>query len=277
MEARSAAVGSPPLRYMFPDNDGLRSADAARLLAAAPGVVPRILPDLHVGAGGAVASAASLFANPPTPGFTQGAINCETNAGTHDLQRALDEAADLIAWFTADTAVTDKLYARTASFCTGSSNNFDSWDQSLSMFLPNMTWLQPPGHVHAMVKATWAETSLAAAVAVAGSQAPFAAQRTADGKTLVLRVVNSGGGALPVQVALAGSGAAAAAAGPSFTLWTLGGQGLSRSADNFPAKVDNVAPVRADVPIAAGARALNVTLEATQFAILVIPLHWALQ
>ena len=120
MEARSAAVGSPPLRYMFPDNDGLRSADAARLLAAAPGVVPRILPDLHVGAGGAVDSAAALFANPPTPGFSQGAVNCETNAGTHDLQRALDEAADLIDWFTADTAVTDRLYARTASFCFSS-------------------------------------------------------------------------------------------------------------------------------------------------------------
>ena len=75
MEARSKAVGSPPLRYMFPDNAGLRSADAARLLAAAPDVVPRILPDLHVGAGGAVADAAGLFANPPTPGFDQGAIN----------------------------------------------------------------------------------------------------------------------------------------------------------------------------------------------------------
>ena len=268
MEARSAAVGSPPLRYMFPDNDGLRSADAARLLAAAPGVVPRILPDLHVGAGGAVASAAALFANPPTPGFSQGAINCETNAGTHDLQRALDEAADLIAWFTADTAVTDRLYARTASFCNGASAGFDSWDQSLSMFLPNMTWLQPPGHVHAMIKATWAEKTLAAAVDAGGSQAPFAAQRTADGKTLVLRVVNSGDGALPVQVALGG----AAVAGPSFAVWTLGGQGLSRAADNYPAKVDNVAPVRADVPIAAGARGLNVTLEATQYAVLVIPL-----
>ena len=270
MEARSAAVGSPPLRYMFPDNDGLRSADAARLLAAAPGVVPRILPDLHVGAGGAVASAAALFSNPPTPGFTQGAINCETNAGTHDLQRALDEAADLIAWFTADTAVTDRLYARTASFCTGSSNNFDSWDQSLSMFLPNMTWLQPPGHVHAMITATWAQATLASAVSAGGSQAPFAAQRTADGKTLVLRVVNSGAGALPLQVALAGP---AVVAGPSFTLWTLGGQGASRAADNTPSKLDSVAPVRAELPIAAGALGLNITLQPTQFAIMVIPLQ----
>jgi hypothetical protein len=133
MEARAKAVGAPPLRYMFPDNGGLNAADAARLLALrGPGIAPRVLPDLHVGAGGAVEAAAGLFANPPVPGFNQGAINAETNAGTHDLQRALDEASDLIDWFTSSTNTTDRLYARTASFCTSSSNNFDSWDQGIS-------------------------------------------------------------------------------------------------------------------------------------------------
>ena len=128
MEAKSKAVGSPPLYYMYPQNGGVDAAQAQALLSL--GVDPaRILPDLHVGAGGAVAEAAGLFANPPVAGFMQGAINAETNAGTHDLQRALDEAADLIAWFTADTAVTSRLYARTASFCSGTSNNFDQWDQ----------------------------------------------------------------------------------------------------------------------------------------------------
>ena len=174
MEARSAAVGSPPLRYMFPSNSGLRSSDAARLLAAAPAVVPRVLPDLHVGAGGAVGAAQALFASPPTPGFEQGAINCETNAGTHDLQRALDEAGDLIDWFTADPAITGRLYARTASFCTGSSSQYDSWDQAMSFFLPNATWLQPPGHVHAMVTATWGASTLAATQAGGGGCWPCA-------------------------------------------------------------------------------------------------------
>ena len=40
---------------------------------------------------------------------------------------ALNEAADLIDWFTADTATTDRLYARTASFCTGGSSQWDAW------------------------------------------------------------------------------------------------------------------------------------------------------
>jgi hypothetical protein len=128
MEARAKAVGAPPLRYMYPQNGGLSAADAARLLATVGAdVVPRILPDLHVGAGGAVEAAAALFAHPPVPGFDTGAINAETNANTHDLKRALDEAADLIDWFTYDTAVTGRLYARTASFCSGSSNGWDDW------------------------------------------------------------------------------------------------------------------------------------------------------
>ena len=63
------------------------------------------------------------------PSFPMSAINCETNAGSHDLLRALNEAADLLDWFNADTKTTDRLYARTASFCTGSSTQFDTWDQ----------------------------------------------------------------------------------------------------------------------------------------------------
>lgn len=138
MEARAAAVGAPPQRYMFPQNSGLNAADAARAMAElAPDVIPRILADLHVGAGGAVQEAVDLFAHPVVPGYNAGGINAETNANTHDLQRALDEAADLITWMTYDTAVTGRLYARTSSFCTGSSYSWDDWDQGIAMFLPN--------------------------------------------------------------------------------------------------------------------------------------------
>ena len=126
MEARAKAVGAPPLFYMYPQNGGVDAQQAQALLDA--GVDPaRILPDLHVGAGGAAEEAAGLFASPPVPGFSQGAINAETNAGTHDMTRALNEAADLIDWFTTEQGVAARLYGRTASFCSGSSNNFDSW------------------------------------------------------------------------------------------------------------------------------------------------------
>ena len=136
MEARSQAVNGPAIHYMFPQNSGLNAADAAKVVATLPAdIIPRIMPDLHVGAGGAVEEAKSLFANPPVPGFNQSAINCETNAATHDLERALNEAADLIDWFNVDDATASRLYGRTASFCTGSSNNFDTWDQGIAFFL----------------------------------------------------------------------------------------------------------------------------------------------
>ena len=99
---------------------------------------------------------------------------------------------------------------------------------------------------------------------------PFAAQKSADGRALILRVVNNGDGELPLVVQLQGGDAAA---GPDYTLWTLGGKGLSRGADNTPAHLDNVAPSSASVPIAPGALQISLTIEPTQFAILVVGLQ----
>lgn len=267
MEARSKMVGSPPLYYMYPQNDGPSSDIAAALLAQAPDVVPRILPDLHVGAGGAVEAAANLFAHPPVNGFSQGAINAETNAGTHNLKRGLDEAADLIDWFTYDTSVTDRLYARTASFCSGSSSSFDQWDQGISFFLPNMTWFQPPGFVHVMIKNTWAETSVKASFAPGNATFPFAAQVTKDGKTLILRAVNSYSGDQPFSVSFPN----VQASGPSYTLWTLSGSDLN--GDNTPSNPTSISPVSQEVPIAAGSSSLSATLPMYTFAVMVINLN----
>jgi hypothetical protein len=38
-----------------------------------------------------------------------------------------------------------RLKFRTASFCTERSGHYDAFDQGIAFFLPNMTWLQPPG------------------------------------------------------------------------------------------------------------------------------------
>jgi hypothetical protein len=328
MEARRAAVGAPPLYYMYPQNEGLDAASAQRYLDL--GLDPsRVLPDLHVGAGGAAEDAAALFARPPVPGFAQGAINAETNAGSHDHARALAEAADLIDWTTQEQGVASRLYGRTASFCSGSSNNFDSWDQGISFFLPNMTWLQPPGYVHVMFAQTWAETTVRATRAADGpvtytlqtpggfladgddvwsglatlaqaealctfnfsgcvgitfagadpspttpvqmylksafqfspasgwntyessrelNSLPFSAQLTGGGgKTLVVRAVNAGNASAPLAFSLAG----AAFSGADGDGWTLSAP--SGSADNTPGNPTAVAPVRAPVPVAAGA------------------------
>ena len=131
MEARAMSLGPhvPKLHYMFPAGNHNFDTPQSRAQAKAAGLpIERLMPDVHVGASGAVEAAAALFEQ-AGPTFPMSAINCETNAGSHDLLRALNEAADLMDWMNSPTAITDRLYARTASFCTGGSSQFDSWDQ----------------------------------------------------------------------------------------------------------------------------------------------------
>lgn len=265
MEARSKAVGSPPLHYMFPDNGGLNAADAAR--AVSLGLpIERLMPDLHVGAGGAVGVAATLFANPPVPGFNQSAINCETNANAHDLNRALAEAADLIDFFTADTTVTDRIYARTASFCTGTASQFDSWDQGISFFLPSgyMSWLQPPGHVHAMIAQTWADTTVQATFNSSQSF-PFSAHITTNGSQVVLRAVNTAAADQPVTIGFSNL----VLSGSNATVWTL--TGASSSDDNTLSFPNKVTPVQSIIGITS-TTSLSLILPAISFVVVVATL-----
>jgi hypothetical protein len=95
---------------------------AAQQLLDAGIQAPRVMPDNHVGAGGALATAQADFAGDAT--FLQSAVNAETNAGTHDMGRALGEAADLIEWQNADAALAARMLFRTASFCSERSGHF---------------------------------------------------------------------------------------------------------------------------------------------------------
>ena len=71
-------------------------------------------------------------------------VTCACSDDARTIKQAMSEAADLNDWFNA-ADVADRLHFRAASFCMGDSTDFDSWDQGISFFLPNMTWLQPPG------------------------------------------------------------------------------------------------------------------------------------
>jgi len=141
------------LMYLFPNNEFLNSSDlhkASALVARFPYIQSRMMADLHVGAGGGVAAADALFSR--IEPFAAGAVNAETNAGNHGMQRALAEAADILDWYNHAPA---NLYFRTASFCTERSGLYDRFDQGISFFLPNQTWLQPPGWVHHMLHETF--------------------------------------------------------------------------------------------------------------------------
>lgn len=95
------------------------------------------------------------------------------------MSRAMMEATDLNDWFNCAEDWCTRLHFRTASFCTERSGHFDAFDQGISFFLPNMTWLQPPGYVHKMIADTWATKGLAATIVNDGGAAAFGAASAA--------------------------------------------------------------------------------------------------
>merc|ERR1719198_1318094 len=93
-------------------------------------------------------------------------LNLETNDGHHEMKRALAEAADLNEFFNQYVPPTSadeigRIKARTASFCTERSGHYDAFDQGITFFLPNGSWIQPPGYVHKMIHDTWLPDAVA--------------------------------------------------------------------------------------------------------------------
>ena len=75
------------------------------------------------------------------------------------------EAGDLNDWFNV-VDIADRLHLRASSFCMAQADHADNagFNQGIAAFMPNMTFIQPPGHVHAMVSSTWQPNGLAVAV-----------------------------------------------------------------------------------------------------------------
>lgn len=238
MKARAAAVGAPPLRYLFPSNAGPTDADGAKL--AKLGLGDRLLVDLHNGAMGGAGYVDKADERNATRGW--GVLNGETNCGDHTMHRALTEAADLNLYFSHGGPNVARLYARTASFCAERSgyNEGGLNDQGMSFFPPNMTWLQPPGHVHAMVARSW--LPLAVNVTVAPhcpfylDPGMFSAQAAAGGARAVLRLAWKHATPFNVTVGIAGV--------PNATLplrvTTIGGVNTTHA--NTPADPFGIAP-----------------------------------
>ena len=99
-------------------------------------------------------------------------------------------------------------------------------DQGLSFYLPNGTWLQPPGYVHKMVHDTWLPGALK--VSILGSDSlSVSAQIAKDRSSLRLLVVNNQTVAAEVSVAIKNW-----AAGGHANVTTLSAASLT--ADNPP-------------------------------------------
>lgn len=68
--------------------------------------------------------------------------------------------------------------------------NDNDWNQGLLFLNPAQVWLQPPGYVTRMVSRNYEPLLVASHVQCAGEALSVNAKRSADGKTLVLQVVN---------------------------------------------------------------------------------------
>ena len=160
--------------------------------------------------------------------------------------------------------------SKAASFCTERSGHFDGFDQGLSFFLPNMTWLQPPGYVHQMIHETFASKALKTTLASIPDQngAPgsssgsisASSQLSDDGKTVYVRITAAEGG--PVNITMKG-GAIATTTG-SITMTTLSGTDLDDA--NPPSNPTHISPKTTTVPLA------EVVVPNNSFTILTIPL-----
>jgi len=273
MEAKAKSLGVT-LYYMFPTNEGLNSADANK--AQQDGLpINRIAPDIHVGGGGAVEVAESDFN--AMPSFSQSAINCETNAGIHTHARAMQESFDLMDWFNVQPPVENRLLGRTASFCTERSGHYDNFDQGLSFFLPNMTWLQPPGYVHQMINQNWLDQALGVQwnsqqtpeklhagrrsrwLRTTASPYAVSAQKSSDNTKLVVQIVNDI--ANPTEISLVITNFPSQT---SVKAWTLANSNTNLA--NPPSNPTLISPVQSTMNIPSGGG--NVTVPAYSFTVL---------
>ena len=184
----------------------------------------------------------------------------ETNDAISTMLRAIHESADLQTWFNFGSQNGEepgRLIGRTASFCLERSGHYDAFDQGITFFLPNMTWLQPPGYVHQMIS----RTAQPNALAIAAGPYAASAQLSDDGKAITVQIVNDRATPGDVFIAITDSGFTPAGAA---TIWTLNSTDIEGG--NTPFQPTLISPVQTSAPWPAGGLAL--TLPANSFTII---------
>ena len=237
------------------------------------------MPDCHVGEGGGVDCATQDFAAMGSQ-YNISFINAEVNAQRCTLRRAITEATDLQAWFNVDASTQSRLIARTASFCTERSGLFDGFDQGLSFFLPNQTWLQPPGYVHAMIASSLSQAPNALKVTLdqPTSQPPYSAsaQISADGSTVVVQLVNGIDSATNTSgnVTISFAGGSFVPSGPVTVTMLATPEAVNgapwETSSNTPAQPELVSPSTTGATWPAGSSTWTVALPPYSFTILQI-------
>ena len=164
-------------------------------------------------------------------------------------------------------ALPAKDFHRTPVYPLSPSSVTAGFDQGLAFFLPNQTWLQPPGHVHAMFAQAYGDQGLGVnyvsgapeyrvvnkpitvrdpktgelvtrmqPTRVAAAGQTISAQKSSATGEVFVRVTNAAGTPTPVSIAVTD------ATVTRVTVWTLSANTTSTS--NSPQAPNTVTPVR---------------------------------
>ncbi|HJT33451.1 MAG TPA: family 16 glycoside hydrolase [Pirellulales bacterium] len=195
--------------------------------------------DVHIGTDGPLPSR-SLSALPSyvealekiAGGARHKVVVFEFNAGNHEFRRALGnaEAINLIERLGGRVAM-----AASANCLQVDGQNDNDWNQGLLFMNPCRVWPQPPYFVTQMVARHYQPVVVEARAEGAGGQLDVSAKRSADGKTLVLQVVNLGEHDAPTRLRFEGFS-------PSKPIATVEELAAPLDAVNTAAQPDHVKP-----------------------------------
>lgn len=124
----------------------------------------------------------------------------EYNANNHAVKRAL---ASALATFAIERDGRIPIVT-SANGLQPDGQNDNGWDQGLLFMNSSRVWLQPPGYATQMLSRSYLPQLVQCEVTATGSRLDAVAQRSADGKTVVLQVVNPGNNPVAVQIDLSG-------------------------------------------------------------------------
>ena len=124
----------------------------------------------------------------------------ELNAENHDQRRALANAL-AIQTFERDGRTP---VVTSANCLQPDGQNDNGWDQGLLFLNPSQTWLQPPGYVTRMISRNYQPFLVRSDAQSPDDVLNVSAQRSDDGKTLVLQVVNLGDKPVSAAIHIAG-------------------------------------------------------------------------
>jgi alpha-L-arabinofuranosidase len=124
----------------------------------------------------------------------------ELNANNHSMRRALANALAIQA------IERDGLIAVVASAnaLQPDGQNDNGWNQGLLFLNPSQVWLQPPGYVTQLYSRHYQPRSVSCRVSGMTDSIDAIARLSADGKSLVLHVVNPTDQAAPADIVLSG-------------------------------------------------------------------------